>query len=187
MPPPVPMAEPRPPACRPGRRVAPWFALVALLLALALPGVHAAPSSAAAAATAPPPAAASEAPATVWVEIEGRRVLELRRVAGAQKPQDVAARASQQVRQMAGNHRIDPAWLTVREDPPYSMIGLENPGGSFQPLLAVDDRAAAAFGLERPVLAERYRDQLRGAIRQYRTTHSLSAWLRGTALALAVL
>jgi small-conductance mechanosensitive channel len=181
------MAEPRPPACRPGRRFAPWFALVALLLALALPGVHAAPSSAAAAATAPPPAAASEAPATVWVEIEGRRVLELRRVAGAQKPQDVAARASQQVRQMAGNHRIDPAWLTVREDPPYSMIGLEKPGGSFQPLLAVDDRAAAAFGLERPVLAERYRDQLRGAIRQYRTSHSLSAWLRGTALALAVL
>lgn len=191
MPPPVPMAEPRPPACRPGRRVAPWFALVALLLALALPGVHAAPSTAAPpTAAAPPPAAASEAPspaAAVWVEIEGRRVLELRRVAGAQKPQDVAARASQQVRQMAGNHRIDPAWLTVREDPPYSMIGLEKPGGSFQPLLAVDDRAAAAFGLERPVLAERYRDQLRGAIRQYRTSHSLSAWLRGTALALAVL
>lgn len=114
-------------------------------------------------------------------------MLELRRVAGAQQPQEVAARASQRLRALAEDHRIDPAWLVVREDPPYSMIGLEKPAGGFQPLFAVDDRASASFGLERPVLAERYRDQLRGAMRQYRSSHSLSTWLRGTALALAVL
>ena len=184
------MAEPR--LSRPGRgrpfalRLAPWGALLVLLLTLVLPGAPGAWATPAPAAPTAP--AASEPPATTaWVELEGRRVLELRRVAGAQKPQEVAARASQQLGGLAKDYRIDPAWLVVREDPPYSMIGLEKPGGSFQPLFAVDDRASASFDLERPVLAERYRDQLRGAIRQYRSSHSLSTWLRGTALALAVL
>jgi small-conductance mechanosensitive channel len=67
------------------------------------------------------------------------------------------------------------------------MLGLAKRDGGFQPLLAVDDRAAAAFGLDRPDLAQRYRDQLRGAIRQYRSSHNPMVWLRGTALALAVL
>ena len=175
MPPPPPMAEPRLP--RPGRgrpfalRLAPWGALLVLLLTLVLPGAPGAWATPAPAAPVAP--AASEPPATAaWVELEGRRVLELRRVAGAQKPQEVAARASQQLGGLAKDYRIDPAWLVVREDPPYSMIGLEKPGGSFQPLFAVDDRASASFDLERPVLAERYRDQLRGAIRQYRSSHS---------------
>jgi small-conductance mechanosensitive channel len=121
------------------------------------------------------------------VRLEGRPVIELRRVAGAQRPEEVAARASAILRRLAQDPSIDPAWLGVREDPPYSMLGLEKPGGRFQPLFAVDDRAAAAFDLDRPQLAERYRDQLRGAIRQYRSSHSLTAWLRGTALAVAVL
>ncbi|MFM7265080.1 MAG: hypothetical protein ACKOZW_05720, partial [Cyanobium sp.] len=180
-----------------GRWLACWGALVALLLPLVFSGVSEAPLGGSAAWAAPAPVAPLPAPApavppassppAVWVELEGRRVLELRRVAGAQNPQEVAVRASQRLRGLAEDHRIDPAWLVVREDPPYSMIGIEKPGGRFQPLLAVDDRASASFALERPQLAERYRDQLRGAIRQYRSSHSPSAWLRGTALALAVL
>ncbi len=59
--------------------------------------------------------------------------------------------------------------------------------GHFKPYLAVDDRAGRAFDISRQELAELYRDQLRGAVRQYRSTHNLTSWLRGTALALLVL
>jgi small-conductance mechanosensitive channel len=113
--------------------------------------------------------------------------MELRRVAGAQRPEEVAARASATLQRLAQDPRVDPAMLAVRDDPPYSMLGLEKPDGGFQPLLAVDDRAAAAFNIDRPALAERYRDQLRGAIRQYRTNNNPTAWVRGTALAAGVL
>jgi small-conductance mechanosensitive channel len=145
--------------------------LLGLLLARALPGL-----------SAPSPEASG-----VWVRLEGRPVIELRRVAGAQRPEEVAVRASATLQRLAQDQSIDIAWLGVREDPPYSMLGLERPGSRFQPLIAIDDRAAAAFGIDRPLLAEHYRDQLRGAIRQYRSSHSLTAWLRGTALAVAVL
>jgi small-conductance mechanosensitive channel len=121
------------------------------------------------------------------VRLEGRPVLELRAVAGAQQPADVARRASATLQEMADDRRIDPERFELREQPPYTMLGLSEPGGGFRALLAVDDRAAAAFGMARPALAERYRDQLRGAIRQYRSSHSLSAWLRGSAVALLLL
>ena len=134
-----------------------------------------------------PLARATPTPAPVWVRLEGHPVLELRRVAGAQRPEEVAQRASAALLRLAQDPAIEPAMLQVREDPPYSMVGLAKPGGRFQPLFAVDDRAAAAFQSDRPALAERYRDQLRGAIRQYRTTNNPTAWMRGTALALAVL
>jgi small-conductance mechanosensitive channel len=161
------------------------LALFSLMLALALPAAFAVQSGgpAPSVAGAAPPAA----PDPAWVRLEGQRVLELRRVAGAQRTEEVAARASVVLKRLAEDARIDPAQLAVREDPPYSLVGLEKPDGRFEPLLAVDDRAAAAFGLDRPALAEQYRDQLRGAIRQYRSSHSLSAWIRGTALALVVL
>jgi len=165
------MAEHRWPLRGAVRRAAALLGVLGLLLALALPSL-----------SAPNP----EAPG-VWVRLEGRPVIELRRVAGAQRPEEVAARASATLQRLAQDPSIDLAWLGVREDPPYSMLGLERPGGRFQPLIAIDDRAAAAFGIDRPQLAERYRDQLRGALRQYRSSHSLTAWLRGTALAVAVL
>ncbi len=171
MPPAPAMAEHRWPLRGAVRRAAALLGVLGLLLALALPSL-----------SAPNP----EAPG-VWVRLEGRPVIELRRVAGAQRPEEVAARASATLQRLAQDPSIDLAWLGVREDPPYSMLGLERPGGRFQPLIAIDDRAAAAFGIDRPQLAERYRDQLRGALRQYRSSHSLTAWLRGTALAVAVL
>ncbi|MFM8605279.1 MAG: mechanosensitive ion channel family protein [Cyanobium sp.] len=182
----------RHPAGRRVRGAVAVLALFSLLLALSLPAAMAVapPGSVPSAAGAAPPAvgavpAASPTPA--WVRLDGQRVLELRRVAGAQRTEAVAARASVILKRLAEDGRVDPAQLAVQEDPPYSVIGLEKPGAGFEPLLAVDDRAAAAFGLDRTALAEQYRDQLRGAIRQYRSSHSLSAWIRGTALALVVL
>jgi small-conductance mechanosensitive channel len=194
MPPPPPMAERRAPRL-PGRRLAAGAGLLlALLLALALPvsgpWLSMTPAAAAPSAASSSSAPGHKAPAATppaWVRLEGRPVLELRRVAGAQRPQEVAARASALLLNLAQDQRVDPDRLVVREEPPYSMVSLAGPDGSDRSLLAVDDRAAAAFGIPRAALAERYRDQLREAIRAYRSSHSLSAWLRGSALALLVL
>jgi small-conductance mechanosensitive channel len=121
------------------------------------------------------------------VTLEGRRILEIRSAAGAQTPEAVAERGNLMLRKLADNPAVAPEQLEVREDPPYSMVGLTGQGGRFTPLLAVDDRAARAFDTTRQELAERYRDQLRGALRQYRSSHTLGAWLRSTALALLIL
>ncbi len=139
----------------------------------------------------PPPAQASGTataePEGLWLRLDGRKVLEIRSAAGAQTPTQMVERAAVELRRLADNPSIAPEQLEVREDPPYSMVGLVGANGRFTPRLAVDDRAGAAFQVSRQELALRYRDQLRGAIRQYRSTHNLESWLRGTALALLVL
>ena len=122
-----------------------------------------------------------------WITLEGRRILEIRSAAGAQTPEAVAARGSAVLRKLAENPAVAPEQLEVREDPPYSMVGLVGQGGRFTPLLAVDDRAGRAFAISRQELAEGYRDQLRGSLRQFRSSHSLGAWMRSTALALLIL
>ena len=119
--------------------------------------------------------------------MDGRRILELRSVAGAQSLESVANRGSALLQELARKGTVAPEQLVVQEDPPYSMIGVIDAKGQFKPYLAVDDRAGRAFATSRQELAELYRDQLRGAIRQYRSTHSLTSWIRGTALALLVL
>jgi small-conductance mechanosensitive channel len=119
--------------------------------------------------------------------LDGRRILELRSVAGAQSLESVANRGSALLQELARKGTVAPEQLVVQEDPPYSMIGVIDAKGQFKPYLAVDDRAGRAFATSRQELAELYRDQLRGAIRQYRSTHSLTSWIRGTALALLVL
>jgi len=126
-------------------------------------------------------------PPSSWVTLEGRRVLEIRSATGAQTPAEVAVRGSLRLRKLAENLAVEPEHLEVREDPPYALIGLQHPGGGFTPQMAVDDRAALAFGTSRQELAERYRDQMRAAIRQYRSSHTLGAWIRSTALATVVL
>ena len=181
------------------------FVLVAALVALAVaitPDPFAAASAAASVPStgmpvpvqpkglpAPDPATAAlqpEAPVPAWVSLEGRPVIEIRSAVGAQTPAGVARRASDDLRALADSP-IAPEQLQVRELPPYTMIGLVGDDGRFHPRLALDDRAAAAFGLTRSELAVQYRDQLRGAIRQYRSSHTPLSWLRGTALALLVL
>ena len=174
-----------------GRAV--WSFLLTVLLGLAsAPAVALAaapPQSQELAPQAAAPGARPEArsAATQWITLDGRRVLELRSVAGAQSLESVANRGSALLRDLAYGGTVAPEQLVVREDPPYSMIGVIDAKGNFKPCLAVDDRAGRAFDISRQELAELYRDQLRGAVRQYRSTHSLSSWLRGTALALLVL
>jgi small-conductance mechanosensitive channel len=133
--------------------------------------------------------AASEtpSPAGAWVLLDGQRVLEVRVAAGAQSPTDLARRISRELLQMARDNSRSPGELVVEEQPPYWMVAERQADGRILPRLAVDERAARRFGLSQRALAELYRDQLQAAIRQYRSRHSLQAWLRGTALALLVL
>jgi small-conductance mechanosensitive channel len=161
---------------------------LALALTLHLP---LGPGPAQAAAAAAPAAAATKAnqcatPPGV-VRLDGRPVLEIRRAPAAQKLENYIKRGEARLLQLAEDPTIDPARLVVRDDPPYSLVGLEGPDGSLAPEMGVDARSADCFGLTREQLALRYRDQLRAAIRQYRSRHNLGAWLKGTALAALVL
>ncbi len=149
------------------------------------PPLSAPSHGAAASGQAPRPDGRQGTPA--WITLDGRKVLEVRVAAGAQTPLMVAERGSRLLEELARNPNMDPDQLVVKEDPPYFMVGILRSDGRFQPQLAVDERAARAFDLSRQELAHQYRDQLRGAIKQYRSTHSLDAWLRGLLLALAVL
>jgi small-conductance mechanosensitive channel len=137
----------------------------------------------------PGPLAAVEtgSPAGAWVLLDGQRVLEVRVAAGAQSPTDLARRISSELLQMARDTSRSPAALVVEEQPPYWMVAERQADGRTLPRLAVDERAARRFGLSQRGLAELYRDQLQAAIRQYRSRHSLQAWLRGMGLALLVL
>jgi small-conductance mechanosensitive channel len=169
-----------------------WVVLMLVMAALILPmgfrGTMAAPTQAPRDSFSPPAQKAAEGlPSPAWITLDGRKVLEVRVAAGAQTPQLVAERGSRILEELAKNQRIDPDQVVVREDPPYFLVGLLGSDGHFQPQLAVDERAARAFALSREELALLYRDQLRGALKQYRSTHSLEAWLRGLALAMAVL
>ncbi len=155
-----------------------------LSLGLARPGFAAPAEPAPPAALTPLAADCAETPA--WASIDGRRVLELRSAPGVQKLNNYAERASQRLRQLATDTTIQPHQLLIRERPPYTVIGAER-HGKFVGELAVEDRAAACFGVTRQVLAARYRDQISQAIARYRKEHTLSAWLEGTALALLVL
>lgn len=122
-----------------------------------------------------------------WVTLDGRRVIEIRVAAGAQKPAELARRMSRELKRFADDPSLQPAHLVVEEHPPYWMVSQRLADGSTVPGLAVDERAARSFGLSQRDLAELYRDRLQAAIRQYRSSHSLESWLRGTALAAAVL
>ncbi|MEB3263854.1 MAG: mechanosensitive ion channel domain-containing protein [Synechococcus sp.] len=147
-----------------------------------------------------PPAPAATAKATAkaapqdcatepsWVTLDGKPVLELRRAVGARDVKELMRQGNTLLRQVAEDPAIRPQQFVVVEDPPYSLVGLESSSnGSLERLLAVDDRMAACFDLTRQQLANRYRDKLRSAVMAYRSSHSLSSWLQGTALALLVL
>ena len=122
-----------------------------------------------------------------WVELDGHRVLEVRVAAGAQQPADVARRINRTLLRIANDSSIAPQQVVVEEQQPYWMVSVREADGHTVAQLAVDERAARSFGITQRALAERYRDQIRSAIRRYRAHHSLEAWIRGTALALLVL
>ncbi|MFM7311668.1 MAG: mechanosensitive ion channel family protein [Cyanobium sp.] len=114
-------------------------------------------------------------------------MIEIRVAAGAQTPADLAVRISRELRLLSADSSFRPEALVVEEHPPYWMVTQRLADGTSRPRLAVDARAAGSFGVSQQVLAERYRDRIRAAIRTYRSNHSLEVWLRGTALALALL
>lgn len=122
----------------------------------------------------------------IWVSLDSWRVLEIRSVPGAQTPETYAERAQVRLKQVAQDDTFQPRQFTVRDEPPYSFIGIER-NGKFVRELAVDDRAGACFGLTRQALAEKYRADLHQAVERYRTRNTPHAWLVGTALALLVL
>lgn len=122
-----------------------------------------------------------------FITLEGRRVLEVRRAPGAQKLEGYVGRGSDRLRQLAEDRTFEASAIVVREEAPYSLVGIQKADGRFIPELAVDDRAGACFGLTRQALALRYRDNMRRAIRTYRKSHTFSAWLQGTTLAALVL
>ena len=128
----------------------------------------------------------AEAPPPAYIELDGRRVLEIRVAAGAQTPAQLARLASQRLAELAANYSIQPEQIVLQEDPPYTTIGVMR-DGKFEPRLSVDDRNAARFQLSRQQLAQRYLEQIRAAIVRYRQTHRRSDWLRGGALALLAL
>lgn len=128
------------------------------------------------------PIRAAASPA--WVNLDGQPVLEIRVATGAQSPADLAERISRELRRLAQELRVAPDQLVVVEEPPYWMVVQRQRDGSILPRLAVDERSARSFGLSQQALAEQYRDQLRAAIRQYRSRHRPMVWLSGSLLAL---
>jgi small-conductance mechanosensitive channel len=122
-----------------------------------------------------------------WVTLDGERVVEIKSAAGAQTPEEVAERISNHLTRMVRNPRFEPDQVVVREEPPYSMVGLLNFEGKFIPGLAVDERAAKQAGTTREALALRYRDTVRKAVAEYEDRNRLRNWIVGTLLALAVL
>ncbi len=166
-----------------------WFRCLLHLLAALLATQLLVAAPLARAGDAPTPASASAQKATpppAYIELDGRRVLEIRAGVGAQSPAQMARRGSQRLAELAANYSIEPTQIVVQEDPPYTTIGLMK-GGVFEPRISVDDRNAARFQLSRQQLAQRYLEQIRAAIVRYRQTHRRSDWLRGTALALLAL
>ncbi len=122
-----------------------------------------------------------------FISLDGRQYLEIRRTPAAQRLEDYVRRGNARLQQLAEDRSVAPAQLVVQEEPPFSLVGILEKDGRFKPELAVGDRAAACFGLTRQQLALRYRDGMRRAITNYRGSHTLASWLRGTALAALVL
>jgi small-conductance mechanosensitive channel len=158
--------------------------LLALLLGLGILAAIGAPFVANESASAQAKFGCSAKPE--WIMIGGRRVAEVRGGPGVQSAGTVAERATDKLAKLANDYSFNPQAFVLREDPPYTIIGVEHQG-VFSQGMAIDDRTAACFGKSRQALAADYRDSFQRGILRYRDENSLASWLRGTALALLVL
>ncbi len=113
-----------------------------------------------------------------FITLDGRKVLEIRRAPGAQQLADYVRRAEDALGTMAEDRTFAPPPDRGAGRTSLLAAGIEEQGGRFEPKLSVDDRVAACFDLTRQQLALRYRDQLRQAIAQYRSSHNLGSWLK---------
>ncbi len=57
---------------------------------------------------------AAEAPSPAYIELDGRRVLEIRVAAGAQTPAQLARVASQRLAELAANYSIKPEQIVLQ-------------------------------------------------------------------------
>ena len=114
-------------------------------------------------------------------------MLEIRRPPAARTSDEFIPDGNRELLALANNHAIDPAQITTWDVPPYAILGLSENGQRVRTLMGVDDRASVCFGISRQQLAERYKTNVQTAIRRYRANHSLTAWLKGTGLALLLL
>ncbi|MGC5198442.1 hypothetical protein, partial [Aphanothece microscopica] len=126
-------------------------------------------------------------PTPSFVKLDGRNVIELRSVPGAQNLQEAARRASKQLLELAEDRSIAPEQVVLKDSHPFVLIGVQKEGQEFKQLGAFDDRMAACFDINREALAKRSQTKIRDAIVRYRDIHSTRSWLKGTGLAAAVL
>ena len=122
-----------------------------------------------------------------FVRLDGQNVLEIRHAPAPQRIADYVGRANERLLEMARDPQLNPGRLQLREEPPFTLIGFPLAYGQFQTEMGVDDAMARCFGQSRQQLARLYHDRMVAAILRYRSSRSLSAWLKGTALAALVL
>jgi small-conductance mechanosensitive channel len=136
----------------------------------------------------PAPALAATPPSQAGtVQLGGEAILVIQSAAGAQNPQQLAERLSSTISSLADDYSFDPSRITTQADPPYVMVGITAANGTFKPLMAVDERAAALAKTNQSELAKRDAEAIRTGIQRYRVLRTPGAWLRGTAIALLVL
>ena len=117
------------------------------------------------------------------IALAGEPVLEVRRPPAGESLRSYGERQDEALLQIAKDHALQPSRLQRWEDEPFSIIGFKSPGLEPRAVIAVDDKQARCFELSREELASRYLTALQLAIRQYRVNHSLTSWLKATALA----
>ena len=110
-------------------------------------------------------------------------MLEVRRSPAGESLRAYGQRQDEALLEIAKDHALQPSRLQRWEDEPFSIIGFKSPGLEPRAVIAVDDKQARCFELSREELASRYLTALQLAIRQYRVNHSLTSWLKATALA----
>ena len=117
------------------------------------------------------------------IALAGEPVLEVRRAPAGESLRSYGERQDEALLEIAKDHALQPSRLQRWEDEPFSIIGFKSPGLEPRAVIAVDDKQARCFELSREELASRYLTALQLAIRQYRVNHSLTSWLKATALA----
>jgi hypothetical protein len=75
--------------------------------------------------------------------------------AGAQSPERLAKHLSNEITSLAEDYSFDPTRINTKADPPYVMVGIREEDGGFEPLLAIDERAASLAKTSQSALAKR--------------------------------
>jgi len=121
------------------------------------------------------------------VKLGGEAILVIHSAAGAQSPKRLAQRLSTSITNLADDYSFDPSRITTQAQPPYVMVGIADANGAFNPLMAVDERAATLANTSQSDLAKRDADAIQAGIKRYRVQRTPGAWLRGSAVALLLL